>query len=50
MQKVLDKIDTSTEVGVRDRALLGNLAYTFARIGAVVNLRIEVSSRLESDQ
>jgi site-specific recombinase XerD len=37
VQKVLDKIDTSNEVGLRDRALLGTLAYTFARIGAVVN-------------
>jgi site-specific recombinase XerD len=41
VQKVLDKIDTSTEVGLRDRALLGTLAYTFARIGAVVNLKVE---------
>src|SRR5258708_25286619 len=38
VQKVLDKIDTSNEVGLRDRALLRTLAYTFARIGAVVNL------------
>ena len=41
VQKVLDRIDTSTEVGLRDRALLGTLAYTFARIGAVVNLKVE---------
>jgi integrase/recombinase XerD len=41
VQKVLDKIDTSSEVGLRDRALLGTLAYTFARIGAVVNLKVE---------
>src|SRR3984885_11383598 len=41
VQKVLDKIDTSTEVGLRDRALLGTLAYTFARIGAVVNLKVD---------
>ena len=27
--------------GLRDRALLGTLAYTFARIGAVVNLKVE---------
>ena len=36
-----DKIDTSNEVDLRDRALLGTLAYTFARIGAVVNLKVE---------
>jgi len=41
VQNVLDKIDTSNEVGLRDRALLGTLAYTFARIGAVVNLKVE---------
>ena len=38
---LLDKIDTSNEVGLRDRALLGTLAYTFSRIGAVVNLKVE---------
>ena len=41
VQKVLDRIDMSNEVGLRDRALLGTLAYTFARIGAVVNLKVE---------
>jgi integrase/recombinase XerD len=41
VQKVLDRIDTSNEVGLRDRALLGTLAYTFARIGAVVNLKVD---------
>ena len=41
VQKVLDKIDTSNEVGLGDRALLGTFAYTFARIGAVVNLKVE---------
>ena len=30
-----------THTGLRDRALLGVLAYTFARIGAVVNLKVE---------
>ena len=34
-------IETSTHTGLRDRALLGVLAYTFARIGAVVNLKVE---------
>jgi hypothetical protein len=27
--------------GLRDRALLGVMAYTFARIGAVLNLNVE---------
>jgi integrase len=34
-------IETSTHTGLRDRALLGVLAYTFARIGAAVNLKVE---------
>jgi integrase len=38
VQKLLDAIETSTHL--RDRALLGTLAYTFARIGAAVNLKV----------
>src|SRR5207249_10927562 len=41
VQKLLGVIETSTHTGLRDRALLGVLAYTFARIGAVVNLKVE---------
>src|SRR6266446_3017061 len=41
VQKLLDIIETSTHTSLRDRALLGVLAYTFARIGAVVNLKVE---------
>src|SRR6202795_3875833 len=41
VQKLLDAVETSTHTGLRDRALLGVLAYTFARIGAVVNLKVE---------
>jgi integrase/recombinase XerD len=41
VQKLLDAIETSTHTGLRDRALLGVLAYTFARIGAAVNLKVE---------
>jgi hypothetical protein len=37
----VDRLDTSNEVGFRDRALLGTWAHTFARIGAVVNLKVE---------
>jgi integrase len=37
----LGAIESSTDIGLRDRALLGGLAYTFARIGAVVNLKVE---------
>ena len=41
VQKLLGAVDASTHTGLRDRALLGVLAYTFARIGAVVNLKVE---------
>jgi site-specific recombinase XerD len=41
VQRLLNVIDTFTHVGLRDRALLGVLVYTFARIGAVVNLKVE---------
>ena len=41
VQRLLDAINTFTQVGLRDRALLGTLAYTFARIGSVVNLKVE---------
>jgi len=41
VQRLLDAVETSTHTGLRDRALLGVLAYTFARIGAVVNLKVE---------
>ena len=38
---LLHSIDTSHVVGLRDRALLGTLAYTGARVGAVARLRRE---------
>jgi integrase/recombinase XerD len=37
----LNAIGISTHTGLRDRALLGTLAYRFGRIGAVVNLKLE---------
>ena len=36
---LLASIDTTTLVGLRDRALFGTLCYTGARIGAVVHLK-----------
>jgi integrase/recombinase XerD len=38
---LIDSIDTSTLVGLRDRALIGVMTYAFARIGAVVSMRVE---------
>jgi len=40
-RRLLAGIDTSTLVGLRDRALIGVMTYTFARIGAVVSMRVE---------
>jgi site-specific recombinase XerD len=41
VQKLIDFIDVTNIVGLRDQAILGVLAYTFARIGAVVSLRVK---------
>ena len=41
MRQLLNSIDTSELIGLRDRALLGLMGYTFARVSAVVTLRVE---------
>ena len=38
---LLDAIDVSTPMGLRDRALIGLMVYTFARVGAVLKMRLE---------
>jgi integrase/recombinase XerD len=38
---LLDSIDIATPVGLRDRALIGLMVYTFARVGAAVKMRVE---------
>ena len=40
-RRLLDSIDTSTLVGLRDRALISVMTFAFARIGAVVTMRVE---------
>ena len=40
-RKLLDSIDTSTLVGLRDRAPISVMIFAFARIGAVVAMRVE---------
>lgn len=40
-RELLDSMDDSTAVGLRDRALVAVMAFTFARVSAVVNLKIE---------
>jgi site-specific recombinase XerD len=36
---LLDAIDLRTVVGLRDRAIIGLLTYTFARVGAAIKMR-----------
>ncbi len=38
---LLDSIDTTTLVGLRDKALISVMVFSFARIGAVVDMRVE---------
>jgi integrase len=38
---LLDSIATATVVGLRDRALISVMVFTFARVGAVVAMRVE---------
>ena len=38
---LLDSIDTSTIVGLRDRALIGVMVYSFARVSAVTRMRVD---------
>src|SRR5579862_9039842 len=38
---LLDSIDTSTVMGLRDRLLIALMAYTFARVGAALQMRVE---------
>lgn len=38
---LLDSIDTSTTIGLRDRALIGVMVYSFARVSAAVSMNVE---------
>jgi len=38
---MLDAIDTSTAIGLRDRALIALMVYTFARVGAAIGMRLD---------
>lgn len=40
-RQLLDAIDTTTFAGLRDRALIGIMVYSFARVGAVVGMNVE---------
>jgi site-specific recombinase XerD len=39
-RQLLDSINTATMVGLRDRALIGLLVFTFARIGAALGMTV----------
>src|SRR6202167_1714092 len=38
---LLDAIDTDSLPGLRDRALIGLMVYTFSRVGAAVSMKVE---------
>ena len=40
-RKLLDSLPTDHIVGLRDRAILGIMCYTFARVGAVTGMQVE---------
>ena len=40
-RQLLDSIDTSTLIGLRDRALIGLMVYSFSRIEAAISMRVE---------
>lgn len=39
-RQLIQAIDTSSPIGLRDRALIGTMLYTFARIGAALSMRV----------
>lgn len=41
VRRILNSIDTSTPIGLCDRALIGTMVYTFARVGAVVQMQVD---------
>lgn len=41
MRVLLDSIDVSKLIGLRDRALISLMGYTFARVGAAVQMKVE---------
>jgi site-specific recombinase XerD len=40
-RQLLDSIDTSTLIGLRDRALIGLMCYSFARVSAVAHMKVD---------
>jgi len=40
-RQLIDSIDTSTVIGLRDRALIATMVYSFARIGATLKMNVD---------
>ena len=40
-RQLINAIDATTVIGLRDRALIGLMVYSFARIGAAIGMRVE---------
>ena len=40
-RQLLDSIETDTIIGLRDRALIGVMVYSFSRVSAAVSMRVE---------
>src|SRR4051812_16546752 len=40
-RQLLDSIDVSTVVGLRDRAIIAVMTYSFARVGAMIGMKVE---------
>lgn len=40
-RQLLDAIDVTTPAGLRDRALIGLMVYSFARVGAALGMKVE---------
>ncbi len=40
-KELLDAIDATTPAGLRDRAIIGTMIYSFARVGAVLGMNVE---------
>ena len=39
-RKLLDSIDTRSTMGLRDRALIATMVFSFARVSAVINMKV----------
>jgi site-specific recombinase XerC len=40
-RQLIDSIDVTTPIGLRDRALIGLMVFSFARVGAALTMRVE---------